>query len=348
MHIVHALFTPSLGGLEQSFVNITQALAQSGHRVTAVVRDDAPYRGEVEGMAQGVWCERPKGFYDIRALWRMRRMLKAAKPDMVLAHAPRAVALMGYAAWGLGIPVCGMLHSYRFSRAKHADRVVVLTEDMRRAIVAEGFDADRVSVIGNMVAVPEGIAAKGLRTPLRLGAMGRLSAEKGFADLLEMAAMLRQRGVDFTLAIAGSGPEEAALKAQAQRLGISAEVIFEGWVRDKDVFFDGIDVLCLPSREESFGIVLLEAMSRGVAVVATAAPGPRSILSDGKDALVVPVGDANAMADAVMRLRQTPGLAEELAGNAFATVREYSAERITEKWNALAELTISEARAGRK
>lgn len=349
MHIFHAVFTPSLGGLEQAFVNITRAYALSGHTVTAVLRPDAPYLPEVAEITENRLLVKPAGFYDIRAVWRLRRALKKARPDMVLAHAPRAIALMSYAAWGLGIPVCGMLHSYRASRIRHADRLVVLSEDMRRFVMEAGYPGERISTITNMIQIGDTPRFKATGSPLIIGGMGRFAPEKGFTDLLEATAILLKRGVDVRLILAGGGKKEAVLKAKALALGISERVEFMGWVKDKEAFFSRIQVFCLPSREESFGIVLLEAMVRGIAVVCTDTPGPLSMLTHDVNALFVPIGAPLAIADAMQRLHDTHGLAEALAAQAWQRVQDFSKPNVTAKWNAIAELTVSEsARAAKR
>lgn len=348
MKILHALFTPSLGGLEQAFVNISWAYARSGHELIGLVRPDAPYRQDIEATAAQTFMERPQGMYDFRAAWRIHRLIKRLQPDLILAHAPRAISMMGMAALGTGVPLCGMLHSYRMKRLRYADRIVVLTPDMRDSLVKQGYDEKRISIITNMVALEDKMVRPvAMRKPVVLGALGRLAIEKGFTYLLESVAILKDRGFDVVLQLGGDGPELSELRRQAQMLDIAKQVVFLGWVQDKAAFFSGLDIFCLPSLEESFGIVLLEAMSRGVPVISTATPGPRSIFTDEADALLVPAGNSRAMADAIRTMVLTPGLAQRIQQAALERVKAFRTEVVTQKWNELAELTVSEARARR-
>lgn len=342
MHICHALFTASLGGIEAAYVKISKAFADNGHRVTALLRPDAPYIKEIQDFADVV-CVQPSGFYDLRALWRTRRMLGQQRPNLVLAHAPRAIALLGYAAIGTGIPMCGVLHSYRASRIRHADHLVVLTEDMRRFVASHGFPAQRTHIIPNMVRLRGTPPFRELRHPLTLGAMGRLVPEKGFPLLLDVMHLLKAAGVEARLRLAGKGPEEAALREKAAQLGVSDLVNFDGWVQDKEAFFREIDVFCLPSLEESFGIVLLEAMAQGVPIVSTATPGPQTILTNGLNGRLVQVGNAQAFADAVRGL-SAGGEAAKLARHAWERVQDFSMERVSAQWLEFAQAVISEGR----
>jgi glycosyltransferase involved in cell wall biosynthesis len=99
-------------------------------------------------------------------------------------------------------------------------------------------------------------------------------------------------------------------------------VRFLGWVADKRAFFEPLDVLCVPSREEPFGIVVLEGMAHGRAVVASAAAGPREIISDGVDGVLVPPASPPALADALAAMVADPTRRQALARAGRATVRD--------------------------
>src|SRR6202034_4671627 len=102
--------------------------------------------------------------------------------------------------------------------------------------------------------------------------------------------------IPFKAVLAGEGEEEGALRDLAREKGLGEELRFAGWVTDKQAFFDSIDLFCLPSHHEPFGIVLLEAMAQGLPVVATASEGPSEILEAGEPGVLVPTNDAGALA----------------------------------------------------
>jgi len=153
MHILHVLFTRYRGGLEQAYVNDTEALTAKGHKVTALLRSDAPYKDEVAGRAARMLTANPNGFYDILAIARIRKMLRRLQPNAIIAHNGRAIALLAYASWGLDIPLIGVSHSYKTVRAFHADHLVVLSEHMRTHFLQEGFTKP-ITVIPNLMHLP--------------------------------------------------------------------------------------------------------------------------------------------------------------------------------------------------
>jgi glycosyltransferase involved in cell wall biosynthesis len=135
-------------------------------------------------------------------------------------------------------------------------------------------------------------------------------------------ALLRERGRHFRAQLAGDGPEAQSLRARAAERGLADLIEFPGWITDKHTFFEGLDVFCVPSLHEPFGIVVLEGFAHGRATVVTDAEGPRQIARDGIDALIAPRNDPAGLADALERLLDDPALRHRLGAAALATVRE--------------------------
>jgi glycosyltransferase involved in cell wall biosynthesis len=263
------------------------------------------------------WHER-----DPLAVHRLRGRLSASSPDVVLTIGRRAAVLTRRARQALApLPQVGVTPNYSIAPLVGLDHVIATTEDLRRALLAAGQPAERITVVPNLVRVPAQVTETASSTPPVIGALGRLIERKGFADLLEAAALLAARGYRFELRLGGSGPEQAALETLARRLGLAAQVRFPGWVADQRAFFAGLDVFCVPSRQEPFGIVMLEAMAHARALVATAAAGPREIVSHGVDGLLVPPGDPPALAAALAALLDDPSLRARLARAGRETAR---------------------------
>jgi glycosyltransferase involved in cell wall biosynthesis len=247
--------------------------------------------------------------WDPLAVHRLRNWLRAAAPRLVLTIGRRASALTRRARRRLPQLVqVGVTPNYSLGPLIGLDHVLATTLDLRGALIAAGQPPDRITVVPNLVrALPEVTTDEphGRGVPV-IGALGRFVPKKGFADLLEALARLRDRGQRFEARLGGSGPEEASLRALAARLDLEGHVRFLGWVDDKPSFFAALDVFCVPSREEPFGIVVLEGMAHGRATIATDTPGPREIVHDGVDGLLVPRATPDALAAALTELMDHP------------------------------------------
>jgi D-inositol-3-phosphate glycosyltransferase len=132
-----------------------------------------------------------------------------------------------------------------------------------------------------------------LHTPVIIGLLGQIAPHKGHVDAIEA---VRQLGGNFRLLIAGEG--EPAYKGALKEKANGLPVEFVGFASGP-LFFQEIDMLIVPSWEEPFGIVLLEAMAAGIPIIATAVGGPREIISNPTEGVLIPARDPAALANAI-------------------------------------------------
>ena len=146
--------------------------------------------------------------------------------------------------------------------------------------------------------------------PLRLIAVGRLSDQKRFDDLLNAVVKLPQPAA-VTVTFVGDGPLRGSLASQAARLGLGQQVQFRGWV-DREALaqlYQDSDVFVLPSSDEGMSNALLEAMASGLAVIGTEIAGTSEVVVEGETGLLVPVGDVDALSGALRRMVDDPNKA---------------------------------------
>jgi phosphatidyl-myo-inositol alpha-mannosyltransferase len=163
--------------------------------------------------------------------------------------------------------------------------------------------------------------------------VGRFESRKGLLDLLKAYRILRKTGCECRLLVAGGGPQDKEMRRYllTRKLG---GVEFLGRVSDdeRDALFKTVDVYCSPATgRESFGIVLLEAMAAGTAIVCSDIHGYKGVVRRNQDALLVPPGDSKALASALARILSDDELRETMARSGLARAQEYSWERVTAK-----------------
>lgn len=338
MRIVQVMLAKGFGGAERSFVDLTNELAARGIDVLAIgdargvaleALDDAPTLTRFALRCHGTW--------DRLAEHAMRREMSRFEPLVVHAHLARAAHLAGRAAHALGRPTLAKTHNLvNLKYYQHIDCLVPTTRAQERYLVERGIapaDIERIANFSRVPAVDRVPHASG--PPFRIVALGRFVAKKGFDTLLEAFALLRANGLAATLEIGGDGAERTRLERDIARHGLEAAVTLRGWVDDARAFLDGAALFVLPSRDEPFGIVLLEAMARGVPIVATRTQGPLEILGDDA-ATLVDADDAAALA-AAMRT-SLDGAGREHAARALARYRdEYAAAIVVDRYLALYE-----------
>jgi len=210
---------------------------------------------------------------------------------------------------------------------RRAARIVCVSNCLAGRVAEIGLPAPRIAVVHNGVDTDIFTPDNGRPRGNHLIYVGRLSPEKGLRHLLEAVRILHQQVSDIELTLVGDGPERAALEGQARALGLAGTVHFMGARSHDDVpeLMRQADIFVLPSLEEGFGIVLIEAMASGLPVVASDTGGIPEIVGDGENGLLVPPGDAKRLAERLLFLCHDLELRRNLADRALCNVRDHFA-----------------------
>jgi len=217
---------------------------------------------------------------------------------------------------------------------RSADACLAISQGVGRGLTEHyGVDPARLRVIGNPVDLEE--VRAGTRTPLEMAlpkrfvvGVGRLAYQKGFDLLIEAFGKLDDDALE--LVLVGTGPEEAALRAQAEGLGLASRTHFTGFVQHPSAVMARAQVFCLPSRWEGFGHVVVEAMASGCPVlVADCDFGPGEIVEQGESGRVVPAHDADALAATLGEMLADPAATRSLAERAAKRAEDFSVGEIS-------------------
>lgn len=352
-----ALFTRDLagGGVGRVIVNLTKGFADRGHGVDVVLaRRRGPYLADLAPLGPGVRTidfgvgrtlrcvpglvrylrrERPRALIactdgaNVVALWAKR-----------LARGPTRVLISVHTTVSQNAPQATMARGRlipHFIRRVYpwADGVIAVSEGVAGDLATTArLDRDRIRVIYNPVDI-EGIAALA-REPLDhpwfrpdappvILSAGRLTPQKDYPTLIRAFASVR-RERPARLVILGEGAERPALESLARELGCAADMALLGFVSNPYPFMRAARMFVLSSAWEGFGNVLIEAMSLGTPVIATDCPwGPAEILDHGRFGRLVPIGDVDALAEAIRNELAAARSAEGASARAaqFATDR---------------------------
>jgi glycosyltransferase involved in cell wall biosynthesis len=208
---------------------------------------------------------------------------------------------------------------YKLARFRNCEWHVGLTKDLLRHIREQGVPENRSGII-HTYADFEGVAPVDRATldtpkdaPVAL-ALARLHWKKGLDTLLDATAKVP----GLYVWIAGEGPIEAELKAQCTKLGLDDRVRFLGWRNDRGALLAAATFVAFPSRYEPFGTVTVDAWAASRPLVAADAVGPAAYVEDGVSGLLVPKDNVDALANAMGRVINEPGLAAKLVAGGRA------------------------------
>jgi len=326
-------FPPAIGGTERQAHTLAAGLARLGHRVTVLTlsRPGAPAREILDGVeVERALTGAGRGVtfvatYMVSLLGQLGRL----RSGHAVLHAHHLYLEAMAAAWvgmrrrlpviakmacggpdgdfarlrrtglSVGLPLLRRLH-----------RVVAVSAETAAELLAHGFAADRIARIPNGVdadrfaPAPDPDATRqevgfDRETVLFLG---RLDPQKGLDVALQAWQRVAARRPGARLVLAGDGPARAALEVQARTLGLGKSVHFLGTWPDPERLLRASAIFLLPSRSEGMSNALLEAMATGLACVATRIGGNNDLVEHGATGLLVPPGDASALADALSAL----------------------------------------------
>jgi len=294
----------------------------------------------------------PSGVYQIL------RMARNCQADILHSHGYKGNILAGIVPRRIRkIPLVSTLHGWTNTRSvskmalyewldrrmlRFKDAVIVVNklmcEDQR--LKSAHISQDRLYVVNNGIQPYPPLAADAAgstqtlinnftRDGFIIGAVGRLSAEKGFGLLLEAIALLKKGGHDIKLVLAGDGSLKSELQQKAVSLGLDNRVLFTGYLANACHYLDYFDVLVISSLSEGLPIILLEAMRAGIPVISTQVGGIPDVIEHGRSGMLVNPGDAAGLAESIKLMAGNPEMRGALGNKAATQFREnYTSDRM--------------------
>ena len=277
------------------------------------------------------------GWYDPFATNQIKIALNRFQPAIVEAHLARAAFLTGKTKPDGKWPLIAKTHNNINGKYyRNMDVIVPFTAQAAKSEYHRDIPQHKfAAVIPNFSRLkPVSKVTKSVRIE-KVFAAGRFVKKKGFKILLEALAELKSSDINFSLQIAGDGPEFFPLRALSTELGINENVQFLGRRNDIPDLIKNADLFVLPSLREPFGIIILEAMAMGTPIIATRSEGPLEVLDD-NSAILVDKGEKSALFHGLRKAIQDPESCGNRAQNALIVYKNcYAADAVVPKLIAL-------------
>jgi glycosyltransferase involved in cell wall biosynthesis len=364
MRIAFVIYSLSAGGAERVASTLINYWVNAGEQVTLVTLDSVEkdfYRidARVKRIALGLTSE-SKNWREfignnLERVQSLRALFRSSEFDVVVSFIDKANVLVLLATLGLGVPVIvsERIDPRRYAVGRvtaglrrllypHARAVVVQTRSIgqwARRIVRK----EAIYVIPNPISEPflGSHGSNGRSAHHTVVAMGRLEPQKGFDRLLTAFAKCAARHPEWTLRIVGEGSERARLQALVVKLGLESRIRLDIVTEEPEKVLRDSDLFVLSSRYEGFPMVLLEAMACGLPVISFDCPtGPREMIRDGIDGVLVRPDDVEALTKAMDSLMGAQQERQRLAARAVEVSERFGLPRVMAMWSEILDEVV--------
>jgi glycosyltransferase involved in cell wall biosynthesis len=376
--VLHVFGGAVRSGVESVVLDQADGLRRRGGEPLLVPLAEGTFSEEARDLGFTVLPLEKRRRYDLFSIPRLAALIRDSRPDIVHSHAVNGAFYACPAALLAGVrhqvstfhgdtrehlrdvyrnPLPRLLaHRYYLLLARRCQRLIAVSEALRRDLIRDGVPAGKIVCIPNGIDVEAYRGAAGARASVRaglgvgprtrlIGTICRLAPVKNLPMLLRAAELLLRSDGELRFVIAGEGPERGSLEKMAADLGIADRVQFTGWRDDVPELLSALDIFAMTSRSEICPVVAQGAMALGVPIVSTAVGFIPEVEHLEAWGLVVPRDGADAMARAISSLLADDALAHRAGevGRAFVE-RHFAREHVLDDlMNLYADLTAQAA-----
>lgn len=353
--VLHVVISGDMAGGQKVCLDLIQDRLELGDTIFVASPSIGPFTQQCpEGVKVEVLPFRT--LRDFLHLPRLITYLRHIQPDLVHIH----TTVPGNILWRLACKVIGMplinhihIENYfgpvgiKANLVRHLDTFtaripecfIAVSKYVSDMITKQGYQKERVHVVYNGVpwevrSIPDTVPLSKDKNALIIGCVGRLCESKGQKNLILAFSNILDDFSSATLWLIGKdqqngGKYEIELRSLAESLGINNQVVFWGHQDDVRRLMEQMDVLVLPSYDEGFPLVLLEAMSVGLPVIASRVAGVPEMIVDGETGILIPPGNIEVIGDEIKRLMSNPLFRKSLGEKGRERVlKEFSKEKM--------------------
>ena len=330
----------------EAFGILPQIICPNADAIAAPLRETLPIR-LYPHMRMPLWGRVVMGT--------IRQDLEREKPQLIHVQSRWMQSRGAWLARTLGIPYILTIHDYLSPRERlkldpvYGRRVLAVSQSVKSELLElVHLPAELVTVIHAGVEVPSDEELSPILSPDRLpvvGTAGPLESVKGLPFFLGAAQRVLSTNPRVQFLIAGAGPEEQNLRRLVRELGIVEAVTFVPNLYDFSAALEAMDIFCLPSLRQGLGTIMLDAMGRGIPVIAAGVGGVFSVVSDNETGLVVPPSNSARLAERIVELLDDPLRARTLGTAGRELVKEeFSVQRMVQETAEMYREIVEEAK----
>lgn len=343
--ILHLDFEKTWRGGQQQLFWLADGLRKKGYKNFVVCRSDSSLQKKL-AENDFIFFKVPLFFeLDPVAIYRTRKIIDEAKPDIIHLHSAHAHTI-GVLAARISKHKPKIISSRRVDfhikskwKYKNVDRIIAVSEGVKKILLLDGIDDKKISVVhsGVDLSLFKNIDGSYLYDELKIkrdnrivGIVASLAPHKDHVNFLTAAALIKEKIPEAKFLIVGEGRLKNGLIKLAKKLGIADSVIFTGFRKDVSSLLAIFDVFILSSYLEGLCTSLIDAMASGVPIVATNVGGVGELVTDGLNGILVPPGNPAAFASAVITVLGNKNIGKKFADAGKEKSKKFSKEKMVE------------------
>lgn len=330
--ILHLITSLNIGGTEKFLLSVLGNLNRKYDFSVGYLKQRGQIAGEIEKLGIPV-----KKF----SFFSLVQHLKNHKIRIIHTHLYRANIIGRIAAKLAGVPV--IISSQRsidgWKKFYHVwddkctsyfcDLIISNSEASKNILVRrEKIPPGKITVVYNGIAPHKNTRTQEHKNAFTVAYIGRLHKEKGICLIPEIAKLVSAKNNKITFLIYGDGPERQNLELRIKQLGLETNIIFAGWKNDLENIYNSIDLLLLPSEEESFPQAALEAMSFGIPVMAADVGGVSELVENKKTGFLIKSREPEPFAEAILSLGEDRYCYNHFSENSKARAADFTLEKM--------------------
>ena len=307
-------------------------MAAQNHEVALLISDN----GNDKYLAKKIF--KLKNYSQVFDCLHFFWILFSFRPDVVFCHSNRLMKWMRILRFFSPAKSIAINHGISFKNSLHCEYIISINQEIADLVVAAGHQKNKSFVLSNVIKVDEKYQQKKLKNPPVIGIYGRVEPRKGFDILIEAAGILAKKKQDFRLKIGGfevhRGYGWQELLNFVKLHNIEDKCDFVGVVLDKKKFFEDVDIFCVPSREEPFGLVILEGFLHSTLVISSNSDGGKFLIENNENGLLFENENAADLARQIEKTLHNAETYASLTNKAFLRLeKEFSFAFLAQEMN---------------